>query len=400
MPRMEPKGRLASIVGLILAAGLSIAAAARGATIGPPQLSATITNSTLSEISGLVASRSLAGTFWVHNDSGDSARFFAISGQGSLLGTFSLSGASALDWEDIAIGPKPGGGNYLFLGDIGDNAAVRSTITVHRTTEPVSAASASIASSNVRSLRLRYPGGPRDSEAMFVDPLSGDLFVLTKRLAVPELYTAPAAAFDNVSQTVTMTALGAVPKVPFWATAADVSPDGRFILVRSSNSATGVLFERSADQSIADALRAAGTPFPLGSEPQGEAIGWAADGKSFFTTSEFNSGDSAPLYSYAFSGPPLLPGDYNNDHIVDAADYSVWRNQFGEDVELPNEADTPGVVTDEDYTVWKTHYGQTLGSGSARFGEAATLPEPETLAVALWGVLLAVQSHSSTFRRR
>jgi hypothetical protein len=401
MSRMDWRRRRLSIASIVLVVWLSGAHAASGLTIGAPQLSGTITNSTLDEISGLVGSRSLTDVFWVHNDSGDSARFFAMSGQGSLLGTFYLSGQSAWDWEDIAIGPQPGGGNYLFLGDIGDNAAIRSTITVHRATEPVAIAAlnTTIASSNFRSLRLRYPGGPRDAEAMFVDPLSGDLFVLTKRLAVPELYMVPATAFDNVGQTVTMTALGQVPKVPVWATAADISPDGRFILVRPSNSAAGMLFERGTDQSIAEALQATGTPFQLGSEAQGESIGWAADGKSFFTTSEFNNGDSAPIYSYTFTAPPLLPGDYNNDQVVDIGDYVVWRNHFGTEFELPNEAESLGSVTEEDYAVWKANFGESLLVGGASVDTFVSAPEPQALLLVLFGILLSAPVRFKAWRR-
>ena len=93
--------------------------------ISPPQLVGTISSSWLNETSGIVGSRSLPGTLWVHNDSGDSARFFAIGTTGALQGQFSLQNATATDWEDIAIGPKSGGGNYLYLGDIGDNSANR-----------------------------------------------------------------------------------------------------------------------------------------------------------------------------------------------------------------------------------------------------------------------------------
>src|SRR6185295_19059380 len=77
-------------------------------------------SATLSEASGIVGSRSLAGVLWTHNDSGDSARFFALGTDGTLLGQFSLTGGFNVDWEDIALGPKPGGGNYLYLADIGD----------------------------------------------------------------------------------------------------------------------------------------------------------------------------------------------------------------------------------------------------------------------------------------
>lgn len=51
-------------------------------------------------------------------------------------------------------------------------------------------------------------------------------------------------------------------------------------------------------------------------------------------------------------------GDYNNNDVVDAADYTRWRDQLGQNVALPNEAPatTTGMVTPEDYTAWKNAF--------------------------------------------
>ncbi|MEQ8847289.1 hypothetical protein [Botrimarina sp.] len=70
----------------------------------------------------------------------------------------------------------------------------------------------------------------------------------------------------------------------------------------------------------------------------------------------------------------VLPGDYNEDGAVDAADYTVWRDNLGEEVMLPGEnpdAATPGQVDQEDYDFWVSQYG--VGGGS---GAAAAAPEP------------------------
>jgi len=62
-----------------------------------------------------------------------------------------------------------------------------------------------------------------------------------------------------------------------------------------------------------------------------------------------------------------LPGDYNGDGTVNAADYVVYRNRQAGigGTTLINEGETPGMVTIEDYNFWKQHYGDTLGSGAA-----------------------------------
>ena len=76
----------------------------------------------------------------------------------------------------------------------------------------------------------------------------------------------------------------------------------------------------------------------------------------------------------AFQVTPI-PGDYNQNGIVDAADYTVWRNNLGSGTSLAND-DTPGVGPD-DYTRWRTHFGQTAGSGAGANVNAA-VPEPAT----------------------
>jgi serpin B len=60
--------------------------------------------------------------------------------------------------------------------------------------------------------------------------------------------------------------------------------------------------------------------------------------------------------------PPALPGDYNQDRIVDAADYAVWRNAMGRSASKYGGADGSGngIVDQDDYGVWRAHFGQTL----------------------------------------
>lgn len=360
---------------VVLAALLLVpVAGVRAVTIGPPTQIGTISASVLPEVSGIVDGRATPNTFWVHNDSGDSARFYAINHQGSLLGTFPLAGAPSGDWEDIAISAKPGGGNYLYLGDIGDNDANRSSITVYRTDEPQSTASATIAAGNYSAAHLQYPGGPRNAESLLVDPLTNNAFIITKS-NVPEIYSFSSSAFGN--STTTLTALGTLSATIPKPTAADISPDGLHILVRSKT--IGYLFEREIGESVSDALHGPGILFTLGSESQGEAIGWAADGTGFYTTSESNGLPSAPIYHYSFT-PSLLPGDYDRNGIVDAGDYAVWRMKVGAAAgTLPN--DTTGVAIGQaQYDLWRSNFGAvSTGSGSANGALLSrSVPEPAT----------------------
>lgn len=83
-----------------------------------------------------------------------------------------------------------------------------------------------------------------------------------------------------------------------------------------------------------------------------------------------------------------LPGDYNNDRVVDAADYTVWRDHLGADFQLQNEAHgvTPGLVTVEDFHVWRAFYGEegNSGGGIVCFGSfLVQAPEPTAVALLL-----------------
>ena len=76
-----------------------------------------------------------------------------------------------------------------------------------------------------------------------------------------------------------------------------------------------------------------------------------------------------------------VPGDYNDDGTVDAADYTVFRDNLGQNVTLPNEnpaAATPGVVDLEDYTFWANNFGEPTAPASS-----ASVPEPGALVLGL-----------------
>jgi hypothetical protein len=75
-----------------------------------------------------------------------------------------------------------------------------------------------------------------------------------------------------------------------------------------------------------------------------------------------------------------VPGDYNNNGVVDAGDYVLWRKFNNTATTLPNDS-TPGTNA-SDYTVWRAHFGQPPGSG-ASFGASVAVPEPAASALTL-----------------
>src|SRR4029078_5723639 len=68
-----------------------------------------------------------------------------------------------------------------------------------------------------------------------------------------------------------------------------------------------------------------------------------------------------------------VPGDYNNNGIVDSADYVVWRKHVSTNAPLDNEVAIPGVTDQEDYDAWRANLGAASGFGSKL---ASLFPEP------------------------
>jgi hypothetical protein len=77
-----------------------------------------------------------------------------------------------------------------------------------------------------------------------------------------------------------------------------------------------------------------------------------------------------------------VPGDYNTDGTVDAADYTVWRDLFGQSgPNLPADGTGPentpdGIVDMLDYALWKSHFGESVAAGAGAHGDGAAVPEP------------------------
>ncbi len=247
----------------------------------------------LTETSGVAASRRLDGVLWGHDDSGGGAEVFAIGPDGADLGRYAIEGAEALDWEDMALGPAPGAtGDVLYLADIGDNESARSSVTVYRAPEPQEAptgAGGSIAGADT--LTLVYPDGPRDAEALLADPVTGDLFVVSKEwsLRPTGAYRIPAGAAPGAPITMERVATVALPG-PELVTGGDVSADGSLIALRTYG---GVLvWDRAPGQTLPEALTAEPCSAPVVAEAQGEAVAFAPDGRGYVTVSE---GQNPPI---------------------------------------------------------------------------------------------------------
>jgi hypothetical protein len=254
-----------------------------------------VANDEITELSGIVASRRTSGVWWANNDSGDSARLFAVGKKGRSLGEFHLAGATATDWEDIGIGPGPNAGvSYLYAADIGDNAEARPSVQLYRVPEPAvdpaKPVSAPQTLDGVATLTLKYPNGPHNAEAFFVDPKTGRLYIVTKKFGAAGLYRAPAAL--KAGSTTTLKKVGAVNVGPL-VTAADITALGNAIALRTYTSVR--IFARTGNTTVEAALASKPCKGKTASERQGEAIGFTRDGRGYVTASE---GAHPPLHRF------------------------------------------------------------------------------------------------------
>lgn len=253
----------------------------------------------LNEISGVVESRRTPGVFFVHNDSGDSPRFFAIDRGGVLLAELELTTVPVMiDAEDIAIGPAPDQSWFLYIGDTGNNFASmglgipRRKAVLYRVAEPevsLNARGARLKLASAFPITFTFPAGARDVEAFVIDPLSGDLTMIAKQGdGRSQILSAPAAMLEAGGGELELEhelvfGRGSLPGSPM-PTAASISRDGRAILVRTYTST--FVFRREPGESVPDALRRAPQPLPTAREQQGEAVGFADDDRAFVTISE------------------------------------------------------------------------------------------------------------------
>lgn len=246
----------------------------------PPRLPAqkllTITDPQISEASGIAASRLDPGVVFVLQDSRRGPYLYAIGRDGSLLATFTLPGAVNVDWEALAPGVDENGDPILWIADIGDNDARRSTIRLFRINEPEQLVDSDIGWGKIT---LTYPDGPHDAEALLVNEASGRMYVVTKQAFDAGTYAVPEDA--QRGGTYELTRVGDAPAV---VTDGAISPDGRRIVLRTYRDA--VIVEGPGGVELARGR--------LPASPQGESLGFTADGNALLVGSE---GVNQPVWS-------------------------------------------------------------------------------------------------------
>ncbi|AIE84637.1 hypothetical protein [Fimbriimonas ginsengisoli] len=220
------------ILSVVLVAAEPIAQALN--TVAPSTPFAHVGSKEIDEMSGIAKSARFKDTYWVHNDSGDTARIFAIKGNGELISEVQIPNAQNVDWEEISRDR-----NTLIVSDMGNNKNRRKDLGVYLLPEPdptkVKSAPAAL------HIPIAYPDQKEfppkgayewDCEAFF--PLNGKLYFISKtRLnsffpgTIARLYRLDTRdpRQTNMLKLVDQTELGG------WVTAASVSPDRKRLAV-------------------------------------------------------------------------------------------------------------------------------------------------------------------------
>lgn len=249
----------------------------------------------IDEASGLAPSAAMPGYLWTIQDSGKPNALYLISKDGKDIKEYHVPGSNNHDWEEVAVGPGPDNDvSYTYIADIGNNnQPVTTTNTIYRIPE-ITGTDGSFNQNALQKISFSYPDGPRDAEALIVDPVTRDIFVLSKEATNTNIYklSYPQSITDvSVAEKV-----GTVPGVAL-ATAGSISKDGNEIVVRTY---LGVYYwKRSSGETVGQTLvKSANKTLTVALEPQGEAICFGNEGKGFYTLSEKGNAAGVSLNYY------------------------------------------------------------------------------------------------------
>ena len=254
----------------------------------------------LLEASGMQASFSREGDFFVHNDEGEPV-LYAIDQTGADHGSVLIVPAKNKDWEDITSVPVDEG-RWLVVGDIGDNKAKRKSIKLYFVEEPKPGEFDRYSGrlDLKHTISLKYPDGPRDCESMAFDPASNQILLLSKRDKPARLYAIDleTALTEGKAELAFLGAIASLRpptsrdrfkwggKTDFISqpTGFDISSDGSYAVVITYRSL--YRFRRKPGEDMISALQR--KPDEVVGPPsiQNEAISFSADGKSIYVTTE------------------------------------------------------------------------------------------------------------------
>ena len=289
-----------------------------------------VSDPAITETSGLAASHQHPGVIWLHNDSGDIARLFAVEiASGEKLVELEVVGIDARDWEDVAIAPcspQSSDTECLFIADIGNNNLDRTDLVIHRVQEPaqlgVPGTPLILTAVPLDSYPIAYPfvdperEAPLipDAEAFAIDRATHHAFIWTKEDSRARLMMLPDWS-STIGEPRPLVYLGELPHG--LVTGADIGPHGDRFALRTY----GPFYEFASEEVSAFLAEPIDATLPsftvkknVAGEFQGEAIAYAAsrsaDEASVIYTLAEGSGQTLSSFECVApaSGQPLDMG--------------------------------------------------------------------------------------------
>ena len=247
----------------------------------------------IDEASGIASSYLNSGILWTHNDSGGKPEVYGIDNSGHLKAILTLEGVKNRDWEDIATLKDPKTGkSYIYVSETGDNGARYPSVFVYRVEEPrINDKDSLYTATSIDKYEIKYEDGARDAEALFIDPATKDIYIISKREEKVGVYrvSSPTTAETNIAKKIST--------LPFtWVTAADISPNGKLLLVKTYTSVCRFKLSRARNGGLILSKKAKAMPYKI--EPQGEAVCYDTKGKAYYTLSEAGESGIQVLYFY------------------------------------------------------------------------------------------------------
>ncbi|HXI20626.1 MAG TPA: hypothetical protein VNH46_06050 [Gemmatimonadales bacterium] len=257
----------------------------------------------LRESSAVVASHRIPGVLFTVNDSGNPPEIFAFDSTGRVWGRWRVPGTRNRDWEAMSLGPCPAG-SCLYIGDTGDDLERRDAAVIYRIREPTRLArfrgAPDPTPTDLDSAVVRYPDGPHDVEALWVDDRA-DVYLASKgRHDAVHVYRLPGTAFGTgrgaTAELVQILRIGPDPDLGRMVTDASRSPDGRRVALRTYGAL--YIYQVADDGRLAEptACNLAGL------QPQGEGIAWLDDRRILLTSESPPGTGAAPILVVTCSG--------------------------------------------------------------------------------------------------
>lgn len=252
-------------------------------------------NRGLAESSGVSICSFVKNSIWTHNDSGHSSELFLLRTDGKLLAKVKLNNARNVDWEAMSRF-KIDNKSYLIVGDVGDNRARRKACQIYLIQEPdlakqLAAKPDKPIETSVKATRIdfTYPDGARNCEAIAVDVLANQIWLIEKIYVnkrgstPPGIYVLP-LRLQPVEKSLVAKRIGSFP--PSNVTGMDFSPDGRRLIIR--NYLNAHLYSRVDETWEAVIKKTIPNVVVLPIQRQGEAVCFTEDSQALILTSELN----------------------------------------------------------------------------------------------------------------